>query len=366
MKPYVPRIGDTEKELMDHYFLVEGEQLLKLFRYCPQCGTKLSKVELTAAGTAPVVRFLCPLCSLRAPYASKWEGQKRAVEHSREKMFKGNVAACVSLITTGLRFVELKRFAEQLRLSLFSDTYYWKIFSLTKPAIEKVYSRHEEHVMDVVISNYQAGEGLHLAADGAYDSRGYSALIGKVVLSDTATKLILRTEVLHRSETGNISQRMEIEGIRRLFRWISARNLSIASLTTDRSRAVGKLLSDMEGEIGLVQHYYDGWHLVKWLGNELLKASKKRDCGQILFWIEKIKTHCWNSIAVGARSRIDIPPIFNTCLMHIRDVHNWQEEDITGPYNSCSHEALTGPRPETLPLESDAYQNFRKVVLTKS
>ncbi|KHJ95650.1 hypothetical protein OESDEN_04404 [Oesophagostomum dentatum] len=105
-------------------------------------------------------------------------------------------------------------------MALFSDTYYWKIFEMAKPAIDKVYSRHDEHVMDVVLSNYQAGESLHLAADDAYDSRGYSALIGK--------------------------------------------------------------------------------------------------------------------------------------------------EDITGPYNCCSYEALTGPRPETLPLESDAYQNLRKVVLTKS
>ena len=76
---------------------------------------------------------------------------------------------------------------------------------MAKAAINKVHSRHEERVMDVNvrIETVQAGEGLHLAADSAYDSRGYSALIGKVVLSDTLTKLILRTEVLHRSETGN-------------------------------------------------------------------------------------------------------------------------------------------------------------------
>ncbi|KHJ90127.1 hypothetical protein OESDEN_10033 [Oesophagostomum dentatum] len=206
LKPYATKVGETKKALLGQYFLVEGEQLLQLFRFCPSCGTRLTKAELTAAGTAPVVRFLCPLCSLHAPYVSRWEGQKRAVEHSREKMFKGNVAACVSLITTGERFV--------------------------------------------------AGESLHLAADGAYDSRGYSALIGKVVLSDTLTKLILRTEVLHRSET--------------------AHNLRVASLTTDRSKAVGKLLKDMEGDIGCVDHYYDGWHLVKWLGNELLKRDLAR------------------------------------------------------------------------------------------
>ncbi|RCN27217.1 hypothetical protein ANCCAN_27050 [Ancylostoma caninum] len=224
-------------------------------------------------------------------------------------MFKGNLEACVLLITTGVRFVELNRFAEQM--SLFSSTFFWKIFSIAKPVIEAVYCRHENHIMEVVRSHYEGESGLQLAADGAYDSRGYSALIGKVVLSDTLTKLILRTEVLHRSETAGISQRMEIEGLRRLLRWISAEGLTVASLTTDRSRSVGKLLREMEEETGVIQHYYDGWHLVKWLG-KLLK------------------------------------------------------EGITGPYNCCSHGELVGPRPETLPLDSDAYQTFRNIVLTKS
>ncbi|RCN31296.1 hypothetical protein ANCCAN_22918 [Ancylostoma caninum] len=122
----------------------------------------------------------------------------------------------------------------------------------------------------------------------------------------------------------------------------------------------------MEEETGVIQLYYDGWHLVKWLGNELLKVSKKRGCAPVSWWIENTKTHCWNAIAVGALSLLDIPPMSNTCLMHVRDVHEWQEEGITGPYKCCSHDELVGPRPETLPLDSNAYQAFRKIVLTNS
>ncbi|KHJ99008.1 hypothetical protein OESDEN_00998 [Oesophagostomum dentatum] len=171
-KPYATKVGEAKKALLGQYFLVEGEQLLQLFHFCPTCGSRLTKAELTTAGTGPVVRFLCPLCSLHTPYVSRWEGQKRAVEHSREKMFKGNVAACVSLITTGVRFVELKRFAEQFRMALFSDTYYWKIFEMAKAAIDKVYSRHEEHVMDVVLSNYKED------ITGPYNCCSHEALTG--------------------------------------------------------------------------------------------------------------------------------------------------------------------------------------------
>ncbi|KHJ80580.1 hypothetical protein OESDEN_19744 [Oesophagostomum dentatum] len=41
-------------------------------------------------------------------------------------------------------------------------------------------------------------------------------------------------------------------------------------------------------------------------------------------------------------------------------------EDITGRYNCCPHDQLVGSPPETLPVESDAYQNFRKIVLTRT
>ncbi|EYB94530.1 hypothetical protein Y032_0170g248 [Ancylostoma ceylanicum] len=52
--------------------------------------------------------------------------------------------------------------------------------------------------------------------------------------------------------------------------------------------------------------------------------------------------------------------------MRVRDVYEWEEEDSTGPYNCCSHGKLVKPRPETLPPESDVYQAFRNIVLTRS
>ncbi|KHJ95843.1 hypothetical protein OESDEN_04201 [Oesophagostomum dentatum] len=101
----------------------------------------------------------------------------------------------------------------------------------------------------------------------------------------------------------------------------------------------------MEGEIGPVAHYFEDWHPVKRLGNELLKASNKYSCAPIGWWIENIKSHCWNAIAVVTY------------------------EDITSPYNCCPHDQLLGPRPETQRrylVKSDAYQNFRKILLMRT
>nr|CDJ95020.1 unnamed protein product [Haemonchus contortus] len=62
----------------------------------------------------------------------------------------------------------------------------------------------------------------------------------------------------------------------------------------------------MEPEIGATPHYYDGWHLAKWLGNELRKVAKLDGCDEIGAWIEKLRTHLWNAIEHAADSNTDM------------------------------------------------------------
>ncbi|EYB92585.1 hypothetical protein Y032_0192g1360 [Ancylostoma ceylanicum] len=254
--------------------------------------------------------------------------------------------AAISAVTTGTRFVvriiesvicntyncnciflkqELQRWAKQLRLSFISDSSFWKWFKWCKPAIEKVYHHHQQKILEVARSKSAGTEGPHLAADGAFDSQGYSALIGKVALVDLETSLVLHTEVLHRSETthspnldGSSSQ-IEEEGLRRLLRWLSADGWKVASITTDRNRSFPALLDEMKKEIGNVPHFWDGWHLVKWFGNNLRKEARHKDCAPLSVWYENLKTHKWKSIEVGNGERIR--HFFNTCLKHVQDVY---------------------------------------------
>ncbi|KHJ93899.1 hypothetical protein OESDEN_06180 [Oesophagostomum dentatum] len=182
---------------------------------------------------------------------------------------------------------------------MFSKTTFWKYFEYTKDSVDIVYAAHQEKVLDVVRSKNEHETGLNLAADGSCDSRGYSALIGKAVVADLATKLVLHTEVLHRSETDNISGKMEVEGIRRMPRWIVQQGIRINSLTTDRSRNIGAMLNEMRPESGPITHFYDGWHLTP----------------------------------------------------------------ETGRYTRCSHRALKGSRPEIMVQNSKAFAKFRAVIL---
>ncbi|RCN50519.1 hypothetical protein ANCCAN_03373 [Ancylostoma caninum] len=189
-------------------------------------------------------------------------------------------------------------------------------------------------------SSTQESQGLHLAADGAFDSRGYSALID-----------------------GSSSQ-MEVEGLRRLLQWLTKEGWNIASITTDRNRSFATLLAELEGEIGSVQHFWDGWHLVKWFGNNLRKEAKHKDCVPLSVWYEKLKTHLWRAIEVGEGERIR--HIFNTCLKHVQDVHAWPKDETTGKITRCGHPPLEGPRPETMMEGTPAFDRLSRLVLNRN
>ncbi|EYC37318.1 hypothetical protein Y032_0804g2431 [Ancylostoma ceylanicum] len=55
----------------------------------------------------------------------------------------------------------------------------------------------------------------------------------------------------------------------------------------------------MKEEVGDVQHFWDGWDLLKWFGNNRSKEIKHKDCAPLIVWYEKLKTHNWKAIEVG-------------------------------------------------------------------
>ncbi|ETN68491.1 hypothetical protein NECAME_05574 [Necator americanus] len=48
---------------------------------------------------------------------------------------------------------------------------------------------------------------------------------------------------------GNVSGRMEIEGITRLLQWVVGQGMIVRSLTTDRSRSIAKFSRDLKEEV---------------------------------------------------------------------------------------------------------------------
>ncbi|KAK6056436.1 hypothetical protein COOONC_06065 [Cooperia oncophora] len=69
------QLDGTDPMLLDKEFLIKGRQLLKLFRFCPSCGSNIFDtaqfVTLTASGTNPIVHYTCTVC---VPFEKRFEG----------------------------------------------------------------------------------------------------------------------------------------------------------------------------------------------------------------------------------------------------------------------------------------------------
>ncbi|VDL67196.1 unnamed protein product [Nippostrongylus brasiliensis] len=104
-------LEETDPSLLERYFLISGKKLLRLFKFCPNCGARLSStmrsVRLRAEGTAPIVNYVCVSC---APYEKVFEGQEKTVQHPQENSFLGDVQMAVAAITTGTRFTVSYRY----------------------------------------------------------------------------------------------------------------------------------------------------------------------------------------------------------------------------------------------------------------
>lgn len=91
-------------------------------------------------------------------------------------------------------------FCNSIGLSTYSErTYYRVVSSLVVPAIDEVYELHRENWLTKVREVAGTERDLHLAGDGQYDSRGYSALICKYVLMCASTKLIVGFSIQHKN-----------------------------------------------------------------------------------------------------------------------------------------------------------------------
>ncbi|KAK6017965.1 hypothetical protein OSTOST_16504 [Ostertagia ostertagi] len=141
--------------------------------------------------------------------------------------------------------------------------------------------------------------------------------------------------------------------------------LPVSSLITGRFTSLDTLFDEMEAEYGHVHRHSSKNELIRWLEAELRKAARELGCGSICLWIEHVKKHLNAAIEVGMRTGLDIPPFFNTCLMHVRGVHEWPVEEITGMHTRCAHPPSTGVRSEPHYLRGYAYQRFRDVILDK-
>ncbi|KAK5966676.1 hypothetical protein GCK32_012942 [Trichostrongylus colubriformis] len=110
--------GETDPADLRKYFVVQGDTLLELFRFCPECGDRLGKTQLKAVGGAAAVTFVCQRCAMK-PVVRRFEYPTRALIHIWKDISEGNVRVPASAVTTSVQHTKLEPWAEQMNLSMF-------------------------------------------------------------------------------------------------------------------------------------------------------------------------------------------------------------------------------------------------------
>ncbi|KAK6029115.1 hypothetical protein OSTOST_04781 [Ostertagia ostertagi] len=356
---------------------------MELFRFCPNCGTKLDKVQLTAVDTVAVVKYACGICE-PCTEIKQWESQKTTVPHEKGgRRTKPTWLLRSPLLRLAFRSWISNGGGNNSKLALPTRSFLWKVFEWMQPVIEKVSVSHQTPVLEEIKIQYEGRTGVHVTADGAYVKRHNVPITGNIALGDGRSKLILHNEVLLQSRKGALFYQVrlikwliskisgngnlrESENFRRVLEKLSSSVSSVSSLTSNDSPLVQPLQKEVEQFAGSIRHYSPGCYLLKWFEDELRKAASYHDCEQIGAWHKRIKNHLWRCIEYGINNGVDAVPIFNTCLMHVRGVHKWPEEKLTGPYTKCYHDPVSRPCHESLMLDGKAFHKFENIVLTES
>nr|CDJ90935.1 unnamed protein product [Haemonchus contortus]CDJ93653.1 unnamed protein product [Haemonchus contortus]CDJ93654.1 unnamed protein product [Haemonchus contortus] len=122
-------LGQTDPVSLHQYYFVQGDLLMNLFRFCPECGNRVAYSQLTKVGTAAVVKYLCTVCL----EPKQWESQQCTIDHTTERTFRGNVAASAAAISAGFGYEDIRRWTSHFNLSLFTKSLFWEVFEWTRP-----------------------------------------------------------------------------------------------------------------------------------------------------------------------------------------------------------------------------------------
>jgi hypothetical protein len=137
------------------------------------------------------------------------------------------------------------------------------------------------------------------------------------------SKLIVDSICLHKAETGNVSQRMEVEGITRGLHYLLQKGLNIVSLTTDRSKATITLMAQ---QFQKITHYFDAWHLIKSFSKKIREECKKVRGRPLQIWNQDLINHLWWAITSAKGDGKLCQEYTLSSIFHVIGVHEWSAD----------------------------------------
>lgn len=110
-----------------------------------------------------------------------------------------------------------------------------------------------------------------------------------------------------------------------------------------------------------IKHRFDPWHLAKSVRKDLVAASKKKECANLVPWISSIVNHLWWSAATCDGDPQLCQEKWKSIVYHVAGIHEWPGFES---FSACEHEALTEEQRRKkvwLPIGSTAHNALKEV-----
>ena len=328
---YLPDTSDqsdteTEEEELESKLvsekkvLVFEQQLDKLFVIC-SCGKPIIESSKTFVGTMAVVKSVC-----LDGHHNKWQSQP-----TLQGKIPGNIMIAASILFSGNSFASVNSLAKRLNLAFISSSLFYEIQkNILFPVIERVWKGHQDDLLNEI----KQSKKLEVCGDGRCDSPGHCAKYGTYTILDESTSKIIDFSVVQVTEVTS-SNAMEAEGCNRVLQNMKDRSVNIKCLTTDRHVTV---TSEMRKKHPKIKHQYDVWHLAKWVVKKLTKKANKKDCADLMHWIQSISSHFWWSVSTCDGDYEMLIEKWTSIVNHISNKHSWRKGKL---FKKCVHHKLT-------------------------
>ena len=240
-------------------FIVFENELLKLFKFCQQCGSPTDTTTTTRHGSMVTVKTSC-----LSGHTVTWESQPQV-----EGTAAGNLLITAAIVFSGNTYKHAADFAKHLNLQFISSSYYYKIQrKVIFPVVQKACRKNQAEV----VKQLRQTKSVDLCGEGRCDRPGHSAKYGTYTLMDEKSNLIVEFSLVQVTEVSS-SNAMEYEGCKRSLNSVIKKKVPIRCLTTDRHTTI---TAKMRTVFPAINHQSDVWHLSKWVTKKLAKKAKKK------------------------------------------------------------------------------------------
>ena len=339
--------GDIHEEKKFVVFESKLKELFSRYVICPNCGNNVNKATITTKGSLATIESHCcfkPVHWQTQPFISS--------------MAAGNLLLSAGILFTGNSYSNFANVAKATNLQFFSD----RNFTSTQkkylfPVVNKVYSEHEEAILDEVRNKQVVAGG-----DGRCDSPGHSAKYGTYSIVDTDTSKVIDFSLVQVTEVKN-SNGMELEGLKRCLDHLQEERVVISKLATDRHVQVR---AHMKKERSQIKHNFDVWHMAKSVQKKLTKKAQAKHCAELKPWIQAVITHLWWCAKTSNGNGRECVERWKSIIYHTANVHHW---DGCQTFHECAHPPIppeTERRKRWLRIGSPAHDALKEVVWNKS